>query len=332
MGTPGPIGDPDLEHDCRNGQDWRRLATGRALFEAWSPKPDSPWAPYAKPTLFACLPAKPWDPARAPTMDWSSPTSGLDVRPHRPARLPNESLLHAPFRLPPRTGAIVDLRAGMGVAYAGWLVRSAGLEPVPLYNNWPHAKGVVPAGQTLGALLYYAPWALEAQREPGPAVRPPCFLLDRNRLGRKLPEVNDFDNRYFHTEADFPSGATLRRNGVDRLVYIRPEEDVVDPVPAPQGEGVAGALALMSHQTVNEGPDELDDLNATLRELRKTVGIDIARAGSDAWTLTPPQEYAPAERKTPFSTTTDPAFAGFRRAGAGGFGRIIPDRQGGGYG
>lgn len=313
-GSPGRVGDHALDHDCTNDQTWRNHLSPRSLFEAWSPPQTSPWSAYAKPTLFAALPDKPRD----------------LLRPARAPHLPEPPGPEARVRIPEGTGVILDLPGAMSVARGAWLARTAGMQPVPLFNNWPHPMGVVPADATLAALLYYVPWAMQDRDLRGDKA-PPVFLLDRQRLGTRRPAIRDFDNRYFHNEADFPTGAILRRHGIQRLLYVRPDETGLNMSQAPAERTTFLGFATPVWTVVS---DEMDDLNAYLVAARKTVGLDIATAPSTSWGLGPATEFAPKPRKTPFTTTKDPAFHGFRRSGAGGFGKLIPEpsQGGGGFG
>lgn len=288
-GSPGPVGTMEHDVDCRLDQGWRSLLTPRALHGAWAPPPDSPWSGFHRPTLFAAL------------------TKADGVRPLPWASLDTQAARGKP-NVPAGTAVVLDLPGAWSVALAGWMARTGGFQPVVLANNWPHPQGIVPMAGMLGALLYYAPWVQEdaAMR---PTNAPPVFVLDRNRLGR-TPAIRDFDNRYFHMESDLPSPTLLRRGGISRVLYVAPD---------------AGAQASGAAATPQPQPD-MDDLNAWLREVRKTLGaLEVAYADATAWRFGGGGDFAPAARKTVFNTVKDPAFAGFRRSAAGGFGRIIPE-------
>jgi len=62
-----------------------------------------------------------------------------------------------------------------GAALAEWF------EPVFIFDNWPHARGVVPSHLTLAATLYFAPLLVDL-KSTRPVPRPPVFILDSNRL------------------------------------------------------------------------------------------------------------------------------------------------------
>jgi hypothetical protein len=131
-------------------------------------------------------------------------------------------------------------------------------------------------------------------------------MADAARMGPATVKPRDFDNRYFLLETDLPSAASLAARGIERLVYVRPES-------AAPGE-----------------PPDADDLNPWLHEASKRLRVDLARAAPGEWRLGEPEPLDAKVRKTPFSTTRDPAFKGFRRNAAGGFGVLVPEPSSGG--
>ncbi|MFA5943851.1 MAG: hypothetical protein WC876_05220 [Candidatus Thermoplasmatota archaeon] len=290
-------------HDCNGDQDWRRFTNARALHKAWSAPPASPWSGYAKPTLFAAVEV------------------GTNVAPAGWPALDRHKAASARVKLPEGAAVVLDLPGAWSVAMASWLARVAGLQPVVLANNWPHPRGVVPMQGMLAALLHYAPWVVQ-DAEVRAASALPVFVLDRDRLGQRNPAPGDFDNRYFLQETDLPSPAALRRAGVRNVIYVRPEW----APPVSPTDAVAGRTWV----EVEPGPVERDDLNGWLVEVRKVLGLQVATADANEWRIKDLAEYAPALRKTVFTTVKDPAFAGFRRAAAGGFGRIVPEPSSGG--
>lgn len=321
-GTGAPVDEP---RDCNGDLEWKRFVEPRALYAAWSPPPASPWSGYAKPTLFAA-------------------SGGSDVRPAPWRGLASAQAATSRVRLPEGTAVVLDLPGAWSVAMGAWLARAAGLQPVVLANNWPHPKGVVDAGAMLAALLHYAPWA--AQDAELRAKAPPVFILDRDRLGARQPKPGDFDNRYFLMETDLPSPARLARGGVQRVLYVTPEALPAPPPPRPSvPESAWGKLS--GHDLLEEArlraiverlpdpverPPDLDDVNRWLVEARKSLGLGVARADMDEWRVKDARDFAPAPRKTVFTTVKDPAFAGFRRSALGGFGKIVPEPSSGGSG
>jgi hypothetical protein len=93
------------------------------------------------------------------------------------------------------------------------------LEPVFLFDNWPHPKGVVPSHLTLGAAMFYARLFFTA-RTRRPKDAPPVFVLDANRLAPYTDEANQFDNRYV---VKLPSTERLKSLGIKRVLYVRPD-------------------------------------------------------------------------------------------------------------
>lgn len=311
-GSPGTVGDVMSDRDADGDVDWLLSTDPKTLFSLWGPPPASPWSGYHRPTLFAA--------------------SHQAIRP-RPAGLLENVVPREPLRVPKDRAVVLDLPGPVAVALGAWLAKSDGFQPVVMANNWPHPNGVVDLGATLAALLFYAPWA-SADRDLRGDRAPPVFILDRGRLGR-LPNPGDFDNRFYHTDADFPSPATLRRNGIRGVVYVHPEEAAASALPP---SAIAAGWTPVEEPLVPSSPSppvrvDLDDVHPWLRECHKQLGlVETAAWRRGHYALGPPGGFDPSPRKTPFNTSKDPAFAGFRRASAGGFGRIVPQpSQGGGY-
>lgn len=116
---------------------------------------------------------------------------------------------------PERLLVVVDLPGPESVAFA------AGLQPLAtavfLFANWPHPRGVVPAHETLAALLFHRPTFVNAPSDP---KRPAVFVLDRNRLAPYANEPERFDNRYV---VRLPTATTLRTMQIERILYVVPE-------------------------------------------------------------------------------------------------------------
>lgn len=109
---------------------------------------------------------------------------------------------------------IVDLPGPESVAFAAG---AAGvLDPVFLFDNWPHPRGVVPAHLALAAAAYYQPLFARHLR---PAGAPPLFVLDRDRLNAYTDDARQFDNRHV---ARVPSAPQMKALGATRVLYVAP--------------------------------------------------------------------------------------------------------------
>lgn len=111
---------------------------------------------------------------------------------------------------------IVDLQGPEAVAFAAGA--SSVLDPIFLFDNWPHPRAVVPAHMTLASAVYYQPLFAKA-RAARPKGARPMFVLDRKRLASYTDEASQFDNR--HT-AKLPSVANLTALGVKNVLYVAP--------------------------------------------------------------------------------------------------------------
>ena len=124
---------------------------------------------------------------------------------------------------------VVDLPGPQAVAFAAGA--SGVLDPVFLFDNWPHPRGVVPAHLTLAAAAYYQPLFASAKATRPKGARP-MFVLDRKRLASYTDDASQFDNR--HT-ARLPSATNLAGLGTKTVLYVSPNavdrqelDDLVD--------------------------------------------------------------------------------------------------------
>lgn len=108
---------------------------------------------------------------------------------------------------------IVDLEGPSAVAFAAG--SSEVLEPIFVFGNWPHPRGVVQAHRTLAAAAYFQPLFAQRRLEQ----RPPLFVLDRFRLAPYADDASQFDNRY---AATLPQASVLRQWGVQHVLYVTP--------------------------------------------------------------------------------------------------------------
>lgn len=286
------VGDPTSSD--ATGENWVQFLDPAALHAAWSPPASSPWSAFQRPTLFAALDSLHHD-AIGP---WIPPGFAVNGAPRE-----------LPAWIDGRTAVLLELPGAISVAYAAMLAQRARMQPVVTFNNWPHAKEVGDAKAALGALLAYANWTHDAwDRIEG--VTPPVIVLDAWRLGTRVPQPSDFDNRYYLLDSDLPSAALLAKNGIERVVYVHPPRRPDAPP---------------------EALEDLDDVNPYLVGLAKRLAVEFAEARLDGWGLSPSRPADVRLRKTPFTTTRDPSFSGFRRNAAGGFGVLVPEPSRGAY-
>lgn len=187
---------------------------GDLLLRRWSLAETDPWAPYQKSTLVTAFAEM--DPATQ-----LPDTEQLDV-------------VHAARASAQRVGAVgfpsdvmvvVDLRGAASVAFGAELTRSS-RTPVSLvltFNNWPSEEELVPAEETLAALVRDAP-----SPQASPQGGTPVFLLDAWRLAFRFdePDPDTVDNRY--TVSDLPSPDVLRARGITRVLYVVENLDETD--------------------------------------------------------------------------------------------------------
>ncbi len=110
---------------------------------------------------------------------------------------------------------LADMKGALSVAFAAGACRV--FEPVLLFDNWPHPRGVVPSHAVLSALAYYQPLFANAKLARPAASARPLFLLDNLRLSPYSEDAKRFDNRYY---ARFPSFDALKAKGFRKLFYV----------------------------------------------------------------------------------------------------------------
>jgi hypothetical protein len=224
-----------VREDSLGSSSWTELLRPDALLSVYTPL-QSGWRPFYRPTLIQSL-AQPGLAARMAPV-----ATGSMLATYTRGRALREQLRQA---LPPAGVMMVaDLDGPDAVALGAALAGTADL--VVTFDNWPHPAGLVPAQQTLGALLYHA--ALVARRRERLRERlpaPPLFLLDRARLAAYEDASERFDNRYV---VALPGPDELRARGIRTVLYI-----VQDRHSLP----------------------ELDDLNATFVAY-DAAGIEVA--------------------------------------------------------
>ncbi|HVJ90822.1 MAG TPA: hypothetical protein VM580_13545, partial [Labilithrix sp.] len=207
---------------------------------------------------------------------------------------------------------VVDLPGPEAVAFAAGA--SGVLDPVFLFDNWPHPRGVVPAHLTLAAAAYYQPLFAKA-RTSRPAGARPMFVLDRKRLAAYIDDASQFDNR--HT-ARLPSAAILGNLGTKHVLYVVPNaidrqelDDLADDFLAygPAGLGIK-VLPLTAFAPVSQpmslGPEVKGTYNGPYfyggsRDRHPTFWTHWSSPSSDLAT-NDVQSYRPKPRATLFSS------------------------------
>lgn len=151
------------------------------------------------------------------------------------------------------TALVVDLPGPESVALAAGLATR--FDPVFLFDNWPHPRGVVPAHLTLGAAAYYQPTFVKLQASRTDAA-PAAFILDRARLAQYTDEATQFDNRWW---AKLPSAAQLKAAGVTQVLYVVPGASDAVELDDLNEDFVAYAAAGISVKTVAGSDFRKDD-------------------------------------------------------------------------
>lgn len=111
---------------------------------------------------------------------------------------------------------VVDMPGPEAVAFAAGAAER--LEPVFVFDNWPHPLGVVPSHLTLAAAAYYQPLFVKARGSRKPNA-PGLIVLDSNRLNAYTSESTQFDNRYV---ARLPSVESIKALGDKRILHVSP--------------------------------------------------------------------------------------------------------------
>ncbi|APR82279.1 Hypothetical protein A7982_07628 [Minicystis rosea] len=263
------------------------------VLASWQLPAQTPWSRYEKLTLLTYL-------ADQPVTAEMPDVAALDVVQQAKAAAERLALVG----LPSDTLWIVDLRGAASVAFGSTLSRyaMARVAPVLTFNNWPAENEVVPAEQTLAALVSMRPKPLAATDER--VV--PVFLLDAWRLARRdeTPDPEAVDNRYMLLQSDFPDAATLRSMGISRVIYVVEDRDETTTE-----EDDVHDVAL-DYQSAGIGLSLVD-----LETLASLGGVDsrVAMPAWDVWLSD--WSYRVEWRST---ILDDPAFYGRARGGFGG--------------
>jgi hypothetical protein len=157
-----------------------------------------------------------------------------------------------------KAALIVDLPGPEAVAFAAGAATL--FDPVFLFDNWPHPRGVVHAHETLSAAAYYQPLFAETRARFNRSPRLPMFVLDRSRINTYRDDATEFDNRYVAKLP--PSAAAMSKLGVTHVLYVVPSSiDTIRELDDLNDELVlysAGGLDVKSVSLDMFGPDRTD--------------------------------------------------------------------------
>ncbi len=165
------------------------------LYVAWAPD-ESPWSVWAKPVLFAEMPALEVEPSIA--------VDGFPA-------------IETPVHADGGTAVVVDL-PGRASVLTGLALAQKGFRPVPLFNGCAALGMVVDVTGVIHALRSGAD-LLQGMRLAHDA--PPAFLLDADRLGHSgTVAPGRFDNRWALVAQDMPSGSRLKQAAVRNVLLM----------------------------------------------------------------------------------------------------------------
>jgi hypothetical protein len=248
----------------------------------------SPWLPYHCPTLFASI-------------------DRLHILPKEVILSPAYHATRPPRSwqwIGPRTMVILDLPGSAVIEVAVVLMNEAGVQVISTFDHWPTCT----LTRTVDVAIDTAP-IVNTMSTLGPTVHgirgtlardaPPVWMCDSRRLGPPgaSPSPGTFDNRYYIDDSILPGLNTIKRAGIDHVVYFSPS---LGDAPSPD-------LRPFLIEAIKDG---FRVEHVALRE-------------ADTWVTPRPLE-TPVETKIPLHS--------FKRTDLGGFGQLIPEpSEGGSY-
>lgn len=245
-----------------------------------------------------------WAPRSSPWSPWVKPVLFTQLEHAYPGpanAIPNDiSWDNAPDLAAERLAIVLDLPGETAVSL-GLRLTGAGFRPVPLFNTSFGPNAVVPVQDMITALRRGSEF-LAGISDQLPPDGPPAFLLDSNRmheLGEVLP--GKYDNRWLVFPQDFPSAKFLQAQRITGVMLVQ------NLIRQPQDD--------LAHVLLRWQEAGIPILSATL--------ADNLRA--EATRVVKPPRY----RRLWYQFL---AVLGLRRNGAGGFGAMVPEPSGGGFG
>lgn len=187
----------------------------QVLFHLYGPLPNSAWAPYQCPTLFASIDRCNIDPEKI----------GLSEA----------------FRADPPDGAwqwldndtmvIADVEGGTSIELGVLLMRQ-GAQLVSTFDHWAISPRMRTADTAIEAepiinTMFTLASEVHTRRQKLEADAPPVWMCDNRRLGDVIvdPTPGTFDNRYYIDDSILPGVDTLKKGGIRRIVLVTQELD-----------------------------------------------------------------------------------------------------------
>lgn len=225
-------------------------AESLSVFRTWAPR-ESPWSPWAKPTLFAqaLLAPQQQTAEQIASQVPAIPALSLDTLP-KPTT---------------RTALILDLPGIVSVQCALQLA-SRGYQPIPLFNStigYEH-RNLVDARGIVRAIWLYTE-ALRACKVPADA--PPVFLLDSFRH-TGTPNENVYDNRWLIFPQDLPSAHKLRSASITSAIIIQNHGRILHDLRAILRNWRNDSLPVTAFDPFTNTPFGLDFEMSRLAQLR----------------------------------------------------------------
>jgi hypothetical protein len=223
-----------------------------------------------------------------------------------------------------KAAVVVDLPGPEAVAFAAGAVGA--FDPVFLFDNWPHPRGVVRSHETLSAAAYYQPLFAKARAAAGASAnRAPMFVLDRRRITPYSDDAKQFDNRYVAKLP--PTAAKMKALGVEHVLYAVPSgteayvelDDLNEDFVGLASEGVdvkaIGVDAFRQATSLDAGVDPADSYfyggvpDAHYSFFTVYPWVKPPRPAKMKPTLAPGADYRPAPRTTPYSSNASSSAA-----------------------
>jgi hypothetical protein len=288
--------------------------------------PSSPdLLPFNVPTLFQVLSAPDFHAAVGPIH-----TSTMDVAAAEARGLGD--LFRDPDH-PADTALLIDATGPEAISTAAALADQ--FDPVFLFDNWPHPKGVVASHEVIAAAIYERP-RFESASQRRRSGAPPMFVIDSRRLSRYTDDKDSFDNRYL---ARLPSAAAFQRLGVRHLLYVsdvpidHEPDDLNDDFVALAAAGIdVKMVALSDFRPASGAPGGVTYSYGGSPAphfwfwrsygWHTPVHVRAPAAGPPPLGLSPGASYRPVSRPTIFSSHLVGGLGGVGKQKPSGFGRV----------